>query len=96
MFIGLGSELRVVDHLTHSCCDSGELRGLAQWNIPSFGICGMRSCSYNPEVTNGEACIFLSRNPNYVDESSLQKKKKLWELDIPGLLGKFCSILNTV
>ena len=54
MFIGLGSELRVVDHLTHSCCDSGELRGLAQWNIPSFGICGMRSCSYNPEVTNGE------------------------------------------
>ena len=96
MFMGLGSELRVVDHLTHSCCDTGELRGLAQWNLPSFIICGMRSGGYNPEVTNGETCRFLSRNPNYVDETSLKKKKKNWELDITGLLGKLCSILNTV
>ena len=59
--------------MAHSCCAIEDLRGLAPWNLPSFGFCGMRSGSYNSEVTNGEACRFLSRIPNLGDESSLQK-----------------------
>ena len=39
----LGSGLGVVDHLPHSCWDTEDLRGLAHWNVPSFGFCGMRS-----------------------------------------------------
>ena len=60
----LVSGLKVVEHLAHSCCDTEDLRGLAHWNLPSFEFCGMRSDSYKSEVTNGEACRFLSRNPN--------------------------------
>ena len=39
----LGSRLWVVDKLAHSCCDTEDLRGLAPWNLPSFGFWGMRS-----------------------------------------------------
>ena len=51
----------MVDYLAHSCCDTEDLRGLVPWNLPSFGFCRMRSDSYKLEVTNGEACRFLSR-----------------------------------
>ena len=51
----------MADHLAHSCSDTEDLRGLAPWNLPSFGFCGMRSGSYKSEVTNRKACRFLSR-----------------------------------
>ena len=60
----LGSELGVIDHLAHSCYDTKELICLARENLPSFMFCGMRSGSYNSEVTYGEVCRFLSKNPN--------------------------------
>ena len=76
----------MVNHLAHSCCDTEDLRGLAHWNLPSYGFGGIRSGSYKSEVTNEEACTILSRT----------QIRQHWEQDMPELLDKFCSILNSI
>ena len=63
MFMGPGLRTESGEHLACRCCAIEDLRGLAPWNLPSFGFCEMRSGSYKSKVTNGEACRFLSRNP---------------------------------
>ena len=56
----LGSVLCLFNHMAHSCCDTEDLRDLAQWNLTSLGFWKMRSGRYKSEVTNREACRFFS------------------------------------
>ena len=83
----------MVDHLAHSCFDTEVLEALLPGTYHHLGSAGCDKVVISQRLPMGKL-VYSSAETQIRLMNHLSKK--IWDLDMPGLLDKFCSIINII